>query len=177
MAHYKTIWISDIHLGTKGCKAEELCQFLKHNTSESIFLVGDIIDGWKLSRKWGWPQAHSNVLRRLLTRAKRGTMIYYVVGNHDEFLRPWLKHKLAIGNIMLANEFSYTDTKGRQWLITHGDLFDQVTRHWRWVSICGDRAYTILLSLNGILHALRRTFGLGYWSLSKYIKGRIDGDS
>jgi len=169
---YKSIWISDIHLGTKGCKADLLCKFLKENHADDLYLVGDVIDGWKLSRGWNWPQDHSNVIRRLLTKAKRGTNIHYIVGNHDEFLRPWLKHGLHAGNINICNQLDYTDHHGRRWLVTHGDMFDQVTRHWRWVSMLGDRAYTVLLMCNGLLHRVRRLFGLEYWSLSKYIKGR-----
>lgn len=170
MAEYKTIWISDVHLGSRGCKADQLCQFLKNNNCETLYLVGDIVDGWRLSRNWYWPQSHSNVLRRVLTKAKRGTKVVYVVGNHDEFLRPWLKHKLTVGNISVTNQSVYTDAHNRKWLVTHGDLFDQVTRHWRWVSVLGDYAYTMLLASNGIVHKVRSLFGLGYWSLSKYIK-------
>lgn len=170
MAHYKSIWISDLHLGSKGCKAIELCKFLKENTSDNLFLVGDIIDGWKLTRNWHWPQEHSNVIRRLLTKAKRGTKITYVVGNHDEFLRPWLKHKLLIGNLSVVNQITYIDIKGRKWIITHGDLFDHVTRNWKWVSLLGDHAYSLLLSSNGLLNNIRKKLGLGYWSLSQYIK-------
>jgi UDP-2,3-diacylglucosamine pyrophosphatase LpxH len=169
---YKAIWISDIHLGSNSCKANEICSFLKENDCEELYLVGDIIDGWKLQRGWSWNQAHSNVIRRFLTKAKRGTTIVYIVGNHDEFLRKWLKHKFDVGNISLVNNYEYTDIKGRKWLITHGDLFDQVTRHWKWISIVGDIGYNLLLSSNGILHFIRTKFGLGYWSLSKYIKTR-----
>lgn len=170
MADYRTIWISDIHLGSKGCKADQLCEFLKNNNCETLYLVGDIVDGWRLTRNWYWPQSHSNVLRRILTKAKRGTQIVYVVGNHDEFLRPWLKHGLQMGNMKVTNQATYTDVHGRTWLITHGDLFDQVTRHWRWVSVLGDQAYNLLLMSNGVIHRIRSSLGLGYWSLSKFIK-------
>jgi len=169
---YKSVWISDIHLGTKGCKADQLCAFLKETQCESLFLVGDIVDGWRLSKSWYWPQEHSNVVRRLLTKAKRGTHIIYVTGNHDEFLRPWVRHIVELGNIQVVNKYIYKDIKQRDWLITHGDLFDQVTRHWRYVSLLGDRAYTLLLSLNGAITKVRSFMGLGYWSLSKFIKGK-----
>lgn len=172
MIKYKSIFISDIHLGAVGCKAEQLSKFLKDNQCENLFLVGDIIDGWKLSRGWNWPQEHSDVVRRILTKAKRGTHITYIIGNHDEFLRSWLSLNLNLGNITITNEIVYNDVKDRDWLITHGDLFDQVTRHWRFVSVLGDRAYNMLLSLNGWLHFIRGKLGLGYWSLSKYIKHR-----
>ena len=172
MTTYKSIWISDIHLGTKGCKADQLCSFLKETQCEHLFLVGDIIDGWRLSKKWYWPQEHSNVVRKILTKAKRGTKVIYITGNHDEFLRPWVKHILNTGNIQIVNNYKYIDLKNRQWLIVHGDMFDQVTRHWRWVSILGDNAYIFLLSLNGILTKIRSKLGLGYWSLSKFIKSK-----
>lgn len=169
---YKSIWISDIHLGTKGCKAEQLCNFLKDNQCEHLFLVGDIVDGWRLTKSWYWPQEHSNVVRRLLTKAKRGTKIIYVTGNHDEFLRPWVKHMIQVGNVNVVNRYIYKDIKHRNWLVTHGDLFDHVTRHWKYVSLLGDRAYNLLLYLNSSIAYFRSFLGLGYWSLSKFIKGK-----
>lgn len=172
MTNYRSIFISDIHLGTAGCKAEKLIQFLKSNNSENLYLIGDIIDGWRLSKNWKWPQEHNNVIRRFLTKAKRGTKITYIIGNHDEFLRSWLNLHLDMGNISITNEIIYTDIKNREWIITHGDLFDQVTRHWKFVSVIGDQAYTSLLIINNWLYYIRKTMGLGYWSLSKYIKGR-----
>lgn len=172
---YKSIWISDIHLGSSACKALELCNFLKNTECENLFLVGDIIDGWKLSRSWNWPQEHSNVIRRLLTKAKRGTKIFYILGNHDEFLRPWLKLKLNVGNIEISNEVMYVDSLNRSWIVTHGDLFDQVTRHYKWVSVLGDRAYTALLTMNTILNSIRSRLNLGYWSLSGYVKSKTKG--
>jgi UDP-2,3-diacylglucosamine pyrophosphatase LpxH len=172
MKKYRAIWISDIHLGTRGCKADLLCKFLKEHDCETLYLVGDIIDGWKLSRKWYWPQEHSNVVRRLLTKAKRGTKIVYILGNHDEFLRSWVRSKIDVGNVFVTNQVIHTDFFGRKWVVTHGDLFDQVTRHWKWVSILGDRAYNLLLATNGLINRIRTMFGFGYWSLSKYVKDR-----
>jgi hypothetical protein len=170
MEHYRAIWISDIHLGTKGCKAAELCEFLKQNECDTLYLVGDIVDGWKLSRSWYWPQEHSNVVRRILTKAKRDTKVVYITGNHDEFLRPWIKHNLVFGNIHIMNQVTHTDALGREWTVTHGDMFDQVTRNWRWVSMLGDRAYNALLMSNGLINKVRSVFGFGYWSLSKFVK-------
>ena len=172
MPDYKTIWISDIHLGSTACKADELCNFLKQNNCDTLYLVGDIIDGWKLERKWNWPQEHSNVIRRILTKAKRGTKIYYVIGNHDEFFRSWLSDNIFLGEIHFTNSHTYIDTHNRKWLIIHGDQFDQIVKHWKWISILGDMGYSFLLSCNGIIHKLRSLFGFGYWSLSKYIKGK-----
>lgn len=172
MIHYKTIFISDIHLGSNDCKADNLTKFLKETQCDNLFLVGDIIDGWKLKRGWYWPQSHSNVIRAILTKAKRGTNVVYIIGNHDEFLRSWLQMHINFGDIEFTNEYSYKDLKNRQWLIVHGDLFDQVTRHYKWISILGDHAYSFLLMCNGQLHFIRERLGLGYWSLSKYIKNK-----
>jgi len=172
MTKYKSIWISDVHLGTKSCKADLLCTFLKNNSCDNLFIVGDFIDGWKLQRGWNWPQEHSNVVRRILTNAKRGTKVSYAIGNHDEFLRSWLNENLRFGNIVVDNHFDYVDLKGRKWLVTHGDQFDQVVRNWKIVSFAGDVAYNMLLSCNGIVNTFRRKFGLGYWSLSKHIKSK-----
>jgi UDP-2,3-diacylglucosamine pyrophosphatase LpxH len=170
MADYKTIWISDIHLGSKGCKADQLCEFLKKNNCETLYLVGDIVDGWRLTRNWYWPQSHSNVLRRILTKAKRGTKVIYITGNHDEFFRPWLKHNLMFGNIQIQNQTTHVDAQGREWIVTHGDMFDKVTRNWRWLSMWGDSAYHALLMSNGMVNKVRSWFGYGYWSLSKWLK-------
>lgn len=169
---YRSIWISDIHLGTRGCKAKLLCDFLKSSHCENLFLVGDIIDGWRLRKNWYWTQEHSNVIRRILTKAKRGTQIIYITGNHDEFLRTWIKQIVYIGNLQIVNNYSYTDLKGRKWLVTHGDLFDQITRHHKWLSIIGDNAYNFLLICNSLLAKIRNKFGLGYWSFSSFIKSQ-----
>lgn len=170
MNSYKTIWISDIHLGTSFCKADALCNFLKNNHCETLFLVGDIVDGWKLKRKWDWPQEHNNIIRKLITKAKRGTKIVYVPGNHDEFIRPWITNKFFLGNIEFAQNAEYIDVLGRKWLVTHGDQFDQVVRNWKFVSLLGDFAYETLLKCNSVLHKIRSIFGLGYWSFSKFVK-------
>lgn len=172
MNKYNSIWISDVHLGTNSSKAEQLCAFLKSVECENLFIVGDFIDGWKLQRGWNWPQEHSNVIRRLLTKAKRGTKIFYVIGNHDEFLRSWLNVDMKLGNIAVNNHFDYVDVKGRKWFVTHGDQFDQVVRNWKIVSLAGDIAYSVLLNCNGAVNKVRRRLGLGYWSLSQHVKSK-----
>ena len=170
---YRTIWISDVHLGTPGCKAEHLVDFLKHTECEHLYLVGDIIDGWKLRSAWYWPQEHTNVVRKVLTKAKRGTQIYYVTGNHDEFLRKFVGFGLAIGNIRIVNEHVHTAADGRRLLVTHGDAFDVITRYHRWIAHAGDLAYELTMHANHRLNQLRRVLGMRYWSLSAFAKKSV----
>ena len=137
--HYKSIFISGVHLGTKDCKAELLNNFLKHNTCETLYLVGDIIDGWKITQnKWKWNQNHTNVIRRILGHAKRGVKIVYVIGNHDEFLRPLLQYKLHFGRIEITNQTVHFGVDGKKYLVTHGDLFDGITRIAPWLCFLGN---------------------------------------
>jgi UDP-2,3-diacylglucosamine pyrophosphatase LpxH len=170
MTKYRSIWISDVHLGTNSCQADSLCKFLKHNTCDQLYLVGDIIDGWKLKRSWNWPQSHSNVIRRLLTCAKRGTAITYITGNHDEFLRSWTPFNIKFGNISVVDHCNHIGLDGTKYLVIHGDLFDTVTVNYKWISLLGDIAYELLIRSNTVLNNIRKWFGLGYWSLSRYIK-------
>ena len=167
---YRTIFISDVHLGTRGCKAKFLADFLKFNDCENLFLVGDIIDGWRMKQGIYWPQEHSNVVRRVLTKAKRGTKITWIAGNHDEFLRKFLDYKIKLGNIDLADEYIYTTLDGREFLIIHGDSFDGIVKYHKWLAYLGDHAYSLLLHLNTVFNFIRHKFGLNYWSLSSYLK-------
>lgn len=167
----RTLWISDVHLGTRDCQAEHLSAFLKRYQTERIYLVGDIIDGWKLKSGIYWPQAHTNVIRRLLTLSKRGTEVTYITGNHDEFLRGY--SSLLLGNIRLANEVIHKTLDGRRLLIIHGDQFDVITRYHRWLAFLGDHAYGMTLVLNRWLNHWRRRWGYGYWSLSAYLKHKV----
>lgn len=167
---YRSIWISDVHLGTPGCKAEHLVDFLRHTECENLFLVGDIIDGWKLRHGWYWPQEHTNVVRKVLTKSKRGTKVVYVTGNHDEFLRKFVGFGLAIGNIRIVNEHVHTTADGPRLLVTHGDAFDVITRYHRWVAMIGDTAYDLTMRANHNLNRLRRLLGMRYWSLSAFAK-------
>ncbi len=170
---YRSIWISDVHLGTPGCKAEHLVDFLKHTECENLFLVGDIIDGWKLQGSWYWPQEHTNVVRKVLTKSKRGTKVYYVTGNHDEFLRKFVGFGLSIGNIRLVNEHVHQTADGRRLLVTHGDAFDVITRYHRWVALIGDTAYELTMQANHHFNQLRRLLGMRYWSLSAFAKKSV----
>lgn len=171
---YKTICISDIHLGTRDCKADLLNNFLKHNTCENLFLVGDIIDGWKIQQnKWRWKQSHSNVVRRILGLGKHGTHVTYVTGNHDEFLRPFVHEVFRMGNIRIVNQAEYRDIDGNLLLITHGDMFDGITRLSKWIGILGDKAYDAVLWINTRFNWWRHKMGFGYWSLSQYLKRKV----
>lgn len=169
--HYRTIFLSDIHLGTRGCRADLLLEFLKLHTCDRLYLVGDIIDGWRLSKGFYWPQEHTNVMRRFLTLSKRGTHVTYVTGNHDEFLRKY--SEMEIGNIRLVDEAVHRTADGRRLLVVHGDAYDVVTRYHRWVALLGDLGYGWLLALNGHLNRWRARFGYGYWSLSAWVKYRV----
>ena len=171
---YKTICVSDVHLGTKDCKAENLNNFLKHNTCENLFLIGDIIDGWKIQQnKWKWRQSHSNVIRRILGLVKHGTHVTFVTGNHDEFLRPYVRDGFSVGNIRIVNQAEYRSIDGDFFLITHGDMFDGITRLAPWISFLGDKAYDLVLWINTHYNWWRHKMGFGYWSLSQYLKVKV----
>jgi UDP-2,3-diacylglucosamine pyrophosphatase LpxH len=171
---YRTIAISDVHLGTKDCKADQLVNFLKNNACENLYLVGDIIDGWKMQQnRMRWKQSHTNVVRSILGHAKRGTKVIYIAGNHDEFLRSLIPLNLTFGMIEIHNQYEHVGINGKHYLLVHGDLFDGITRLAPWLSFLGDRAYDIVLSLNSKFNWVRRKLGFGYWSLSKYLKARV----
>ena len=171
---YRTIFISDTHLGSRGCRADQLDNFLKYNTATKLYLIGDIVDGWKIQQnKWAWRQAHSNVVRRILSHAKRGPEVIYIAGNHDEFLRPMIPYQVTFGRIKIANQATHIGQDGLRYLVIHGDLFDGITRLAPWVSFLGDRAYDVLISLNSTFNRIRNRLGFGYWSLSQYLKQRV----
>ncbi|HLG86414.1 MAG TPA: UDP-2,3-diacylglucosamine diphosphatase [Alphaproteobacteria bacterium] len=168
---YRTIWISDIHLGTKGCQAEMLLEFLKETECEQLYLVGDIIDGWRLKRSWYWPQAHNDVIQKLLRKARKGTNVIYIPGNHDEGFREFLGHEF--GRVQIIDEVIHTMADGRKFLITHGDKFDVVVNYARWLALIGDAAYSFALGLNTWYNFARRKLGFPYWSLSAYLKHKV----
>ena len=165
---HRTIWISDIHLGTPGCKAEFLLDFLKWNDSDSLYLVGDIIDGWRLRKGWHWQQSHNDVIQKVLRKARKGTRVVYVPGNHDEFARAYVDH--AFGGIEVVHEATHRTADGRYLLVTHGDLFDGVVQQARWLAMLGDTLYSLILALNHSFNRARTRLGFGYWSLSQYLK-------
>jgi UDP-2,3-diacylglucosamine pyrophosphatase LpxH len=167
----RTVWISDTHLGTSGCNAELLHDFLHSIKPDTLYLVGDIIDGWRLKRGWYWPQRHNDIIRRVLKLANKGTRVIYVPGNHDEALRDYTG--LAFGGVEVVAEAIHETADGRRLLVTHGDEFDGVVLYARWLAFLGDAGYSLLLKLNVWFNAVRRRFGLPYWSLSAYIKHRV----
>ncbi len=169
--YYRSIFISDVHLGSKGSKADFLAEFLKYNHCEKLYLVGDIIDGWRLKKRNFWPQEHTNVIRRILTKSKRDTQIIYVTGNHDDFLRRY--SGLDFGNIILTDETYHTCLDGRKLLVIHGDKYDAVVQNNRWLSLIGDWGYEFLIGVNTSFNKLRKLMGLKYWSLSAYIKYKV----
>jgi len=171
---YRSIFISDVHLGTRDCQADRLNNFLKHHTCDTLYLVGDIIDAWKIQQnKWRWRQSHTNVVRRILGHAKRGTRVVFIAGNHDEFLRPMIPFGISFGQIEIANQAEHVGADGHRYLVVHGDMFDGITRLAPWLGFLGDKAYDFVLDLNSRFNAVRRRLGLGYWSLSRYLKHRV----
>ena len=169
--HYRTIWISDVHLGTRGCKAEFLLDFLRHTESDQLYLVGDILDGWRLRKSWYWPQAHNDVVQKLLRKARKGTRLVYVPGNHDEFLRDYTGRHF--GGVEVVQDIIHETADGKRLLVTHGDHFDGVVKYARWLALLGDWAYTSALAINHWYNLARRRLGFPYWSLSAFLKEKV----
>jgi UDP-2,3-diacylglucosamine pyrophosphatase LpxH len=169
--HFRAIFISDLHLGTPGCQAEPLLEFLRTHTCDTLYLVGDIIDGWQLRRRWYWPQAHNDVVQKLLRRARKGCRVVFVPGNHDEFARGFIGH--SFGGIQVVKEAVHTTASGQKLWVIHGDYFDGVIQLAKWLAYLGDYMYELTLKLNRYLNHLRAKFGLPYWSLSAYLKFKV----
>jgi UDP-2,3-diacylglucosamine pyrophosphatase LpxH len=167
----RTLFLSDIHLGTRGCQAERLLEFLRYYDADTIFLVGDIVDGWALKSTWYWPQAHNDVVQKLLRKARKGARMIYIPGNHDEFLREY--YGSHFGGIEVVEDAIHVTAGGRRYLVIHGDLFDVVIRHARWLALLGDKAYDFAIWLNTRFNAIRRAFGFTYWSLSRWAKLKV----
>jgi UDP-2,3-diacylglucosamine pyrophosphatase LpxH len=167
----RTMFLSDFHLGTRGCQAGELLAFLRRYDADQIYLVGDIVDGWALKSSWYWPQAHNDVVQKLLRKVRKGCRLVYVPGNHDEFLRDFLGNNF--GGVEVSAHAIHEAADGRRYLVTHGDQFDLVVRHAKWLAHLGDGAYTLALFVNTYLNLVRRRLGLTYWSLSAWAKGRV----
>ena len=168
---YRTIFLSDIHLGTRGCQADMLLDFLKYNESETLYLVGDIIDGWRLRRSWYWVQSHNDVIQKVLRKARKGTRVIYIPGNHDEAARDYTD--LHFGGVAVMMDAIHTGADGRRYLVLHGDAFDGIVKYAKWLAHLGDWAYNIALTLNTWFNRIRRRLGYSYWSLSAYLKHRV----
>ena len=170
---YRAVFISDTHLGTRDCRTDFLADFLRRVSCESLFLVGDIVDGWRLRKSWFWDETHDEVLRLILGKARDGTEVTYIPGNHDEMFRAWLPMGLEVGGIKLRQEATHTTADGRRLLILHGDEFDSVVRYAKFLALLGDSAYTAALVVNRYFNAVRRRLGHPYWSLSAWLKRRV----
>lgn len=168
----RSIFLSDIHLGTRACQAENLLDFLREHESENLYLVGDIVDFWAMGRSIQWSRMHNTVVQKILRRARHGEKVMLIPGNHDETLREY--DGSVFGEILVANEHVHTTADGKRLLLIHGDLFDQVTRYHRWVAVLGDYAYDFLVGVNAWLSLIRRTLRIsGYWSLAGYAKRKV----
>ncbi|HEY4316256.1 MAG TPA: UDP-2,3-diacylglucosamine diphosphatase [Herbaspirillum sp.] len=168
---FRTIWISDVHLGTTGCQAKKLLQFLRSTDSDTLYLVGDIIDGWQLKRRWYWDQVHNNVVQTVLKKARKGTNVVFVPGNHDEAVRQFIG--LDFGGIKIRDELVHTTADGKRMLVLHGDRFDGVIACAKWLAYLGDSMYTMILKFNQWFNTWRARVGLPYWSLSQYLKLKV----
>ena len=168
---YRTIWISDVHLGTKGCNHELLIDFLDHTDSDTMYLVGDIIDGWRLKKKVYWPPEHSDIVWRILKRAKRGPRIIYIPGNHDEMVRPF--SGMNFGGVEIMRAAFHDTADGRRLMVLHGDEFDTIMLAHRWLAFVGDALYHVMMKLNNWVAAARKRLGLPYWSISKAAKNKV----
>lgn len=170
-SRYRAIFISDLHLGTPGCRADALLEFLRRTESEYLYLVGDIVDGWQLRRRWYWPQAHNDVVQKVLRKARHGTRVVFIPGNHDEFVRHFLE--LSFGGIDICDDTVHVTADGRRLWVLHGDLFDAVVQRARWLAIVGDHLHMGVLHLNRWVNSVRARLGFRYWSLALYLKLRI----
>lgn len=169
--NYRAVFISDLHLGTAGCQAEVLLDFLKARSCHHLYLVGDIIDGWQLKRRWFWPESHNVVIQKLLRQARKGCQITFIPGNHDEFAREFLGHQF--GGIQVAAEAVHTTAQGKRLWVIHGDQFDGVIQCAKWLAYLGDNLYEFTLRLNRHINHWRGRLGLPYWSLSAYLKFKV----
>src|SRR6202046_313007 len=171
--HYRSVFISDTHLGTRGARCDFLADFLRRTSAQHLFLVGDIIDGWRLRKSWYWDADHDDVLRQILRHARGGTKVTYIPGNHDEMFRSWLPANVDISGIRLCREAEHVTADGKRFLIMHGDEFDNVVRYAKFLALLGDWAYTAALEFNRWFNAVRRRLGYPYWSLSAWLKRQV----
>jgi len=170
---YRSVFISDTHLGTRGCRSDFLAHFLGSFSTQNLFLVGDIVDGWRLRKSWYWDEMHDEVVKLILRHASSGAQVLYIPGNHDELFRAWLPLGLEIGGVKLVGEAEHVTADGKRLLIIHGDQFDSVVRYAKFLAFLGDWAYTTALNVNRWFNAIRRPLGYPYWSLSQWAKRQV----
>jgi UDP-2,3-diacylglucosamine pyrophosphatase LpxH len=168
---YRTLFLSDLHLGTRAAQAELLLDFLKYHDAETVYLVGDIVDGWRLKKGWYWPQAHNDVVQKFLRKVRKGVRVIYIPGNHDEFARNYTG--LTFGGIEVVSEALHKTADDKKIIVMHGDQFDIVVCNARWLAYLGDWAYRVAISTNTWVNTARRLSGLGYWSLSAWAKMKV----
>jgi UDP-2,3-diacylglucosamine pyrophosphatase LpxH len=168
---FRALFLSDVHLGTRGSQAERLLDFLRWHEAEIIYLVGDIVDGWALRSSWYWPQPHNDVVQKLLRQARKGVRIVYVPGNHDEFLRGY--YGTHFGGVEVVEHLIHESADGRRYLVIHGDIFDLVVMQARWLALAGDKAYELAIAVNRVFNGVRRRLGFPYWSLSQWAKLKV----
>ena len=170
-SHFRTLFISDVHLGKRGCRADLFLDFLRHHDADTIYLIGDIIDGWALKGGWYWPQSHNDVIQKLLRKVRKGTRMVFLPGNHDEFARDY--DGMSFGGIEVMDSVVHTMADGRRFLVIHGDQFDIVVNHARWLALLGDWAYEAALFSNHWFNKARRALGFPYWSFSAWAKLKV----
>ena len=168
---YKSLFISDVHLGTKGCQADKLLEFFKFSRSENLYLVGDMIDVWAMQKTFYWPQQHNDVIQKILRKARHGTKVFYIVGNHDEVFRKFIP--MHFGDINIVNRVIHETQLGKKYLVVHGDAWDGVMKYAKWLSKLGSIAYELLLRLNIVINFFRKLRGKSYWSLAKFLKYKV----
>ena len=166
--NYRSIWISDFHLGTRGCQSELLLEFIKHTQSEKLYLVGDIIDGWALKNTWHWPQSHNDVVQKILRKARHGTKVFYLSGNHDEVTRGFAP--VNFGGVSILNQIIHETVDKKKYLVVHGDQFDGIIQCAKWLAMLGSITYDFLIYFNRYINFFRKKLGYEYWSLSNYLK-------
>ena len=166
--NYRSIWISDFHLGTRGCQSELLLEFIKHTQSEKLYLVGDIIDGWALKNTWHWPQSHNDVVQKILRKARHGTEVFYISGNHDEVMRGFVP--VNFGGVSILNQIIHETVDKKKYLVVHGDQFDGIIQCAKWLAMLGSITYDFLIYFNRYINFFRKKLGYEYWSLSNYLK-------
>jgi UDP-2,3-diacylglucosamine pyrophosphatase LpxH len=170
---YRSVFISDTHLGTRGCRSDFLAHFLGSFTTDHLYMVGDIVDGWRLKKSWYWDEMHDEVVKLVLRHASHGARVLYIPGNHDEMFREWLPLGLELGGVRLVGEAEHVTADGKRLLIIHGDQFDSVVRYAKFLAFLGDWAYNAALTINRYFNAVRRQLGYPYWSLSQWAKRQV----